>query len=205
MVKEFACKDGSDEVLIDLDLVNYLQKNHDYFGKTITINSGYRTPSHNASISGAARNSYHTKGQAADIVVNGVSNEDVAKYAEAIGILGIEWNVASNYVHLDTRNTKWFVKYYGGVYHSVDSFKTGNNDPDYEPETWYSNLTPADVGTGFYARIKNQYASWYFTNNNGNIEGQKIKSDNTVRFSNSTGKLMEAIKSQANLTANAWT
>jgi len=42
-VKEFACSDGSDTVLIDDALVVALQKIRDHFGKPVTINSGYRT------------------------------------------------------------------------------------------------------------------------------------------------------------------
>ena len=36
-VKEFACKDNSDKVLIDANLVDKLQKLRDYLGKPITI------------------------------------------------------------------------------------------------------------------------------------------------------------------------
>ena len=49
-VKEFACKDGSDKILIDGDLVAYLQKIRDWAGTAVTITSGYRTKSYNESI-----------------------------------------------------------------------------------------------------------------------------------------------------------
>lgn len=39
VVKEFQCKDGTDQVLIDLDLVKLLQAIRDKMGATITINS----------------------------------------------------------------------------------------------------------------------------------------------------------------------
>lgn len=106
-VKEFACKDGTDKVLIDQDLVNYLQKIRDHFGKSITINSGYRTVSYNKKVGGAT-NSYHTKGQAADIVVSGVSPKEVAAYAESIGIKGI--GLYGSFVHIDTRTNKYYWK-----------------------------------------------------------------------------------------------
>lgn len=118
-VKEFACKDGSDKILIDLDLVNYLQKIREHFGKSITINSGYRTPSYNKKVGGAT-NSYHTKGQAADIVVSGVSPKEVAKYAESIGIKGI--GLYSSFVHIDTRTSKYFWNQTSGTASSVSTF-----------------------------------------------------------------------------------
>ena len=41
-VREFACKDGSDAILIDDELVKLLQKIRDHFGKPVVINSAYR-------------------------------------------------------------------------------------------------------------------------------------------------------------------
>src|SRR5699024_11125614 len=68
-VKEFACKDGSDTVLISDELVALLQAIRDHFGAAVTIHSGYRTESYNASpqVNGS-KNSQHCKGTAADIV-----------------------------------------------------------------------------------------------------------------------------------------
>lgn len=104
-VKEFACKDGSDTVYIDSELVVILQNIRDHFGKSVTINSGYRTPSWNAKQGGAA-NSYHVKGMAADIKVSGVSPATVAKYAEDIGVRGI--GLYGSFVHVDTRPSKFY-------------------------------------------------------------------------------------------------
>ena len=44
-VSEFACHDGSDEVLIDVDLVFKLEVLRQKFGRPMVISSGYRTPS----------------------------------------------------------------------------------------------------------------------------------------------------------------
>lgn len=108
-VSEFACKDGSDEIPIDMELVGYLQQIRDHFGAAVTINSGYRSPSHNAKIGGAT-SSYHLQGKAADIVVSGRTPREVAQYAASIGVRGIELNERYGYVHIDTRPTKyWFV------------------------------------------------------------------------------------------------
>ncbi len=71
----------------------------------MTINSGYRTESHNKKIGGAA-NSYHVKGQAADIVVSGKTPLEVARKAEEPGMKGIiKYNT---FVYVDTRTTKYF-------------------------------------------------------------------------------------------------
>lgn len=109
---EFSCKGSGccSTVMIDEQLVVYLQKIRDHFGKSITITSGYRCPTHNSRIGGAT-GSRHSKGQAADIVVSGVRPAEVAKYAESIGIKGIglyETNADGHFVHIDTRTTKSF-------------------------------------------------------------------------------------------------
>lgn len=104
-VREFACQDGSDKVLIDTDLVAILQKIRDHFGKPITINSAYRTASHNRKVGGVS-NSQHVKGTAADIVVSGIAPVEVAKYAEYImpnkGGIG----VYPGFVHVDVRTSR---------------------------------------------------------------------------------------------------
>ena len=58
-LKEFRCKDGSDEILLDSSFViTKLQSIRDHFNKPVHINSAYRTVSYNESI-GGAKNSYH--------------------------------------------------------------------------------------------------------------------------------------------------
>ena len=89
-VKEFACSDGSDEVKVDSALIDYLQQIRDHFGKSVRITSGYRSPTYNAKV-GGVKNSYHMKGMAADIVIDGVKSKEVAQYAETIGCGGIGW------------------------------------------------------------------------------------------------------------------
>ena len=51
-VKEFACKDGSDAVLVAPRLVMVLQSIRSHFGAPITINSAYRTPQYNTKVGG---------------------------------------------------------------------------------------------------------------------------------------------------------
>ncbi len=107
-IKEFACHDGTDKILIDTDLILLLQKIRDHFGKPVNITSAYRTPAYNSTIGGSST-SYHVKGQAADIKVNGVDPAIVAMYAETIGAggIGLYSYVNNGFVHIDTRTTKY--------------------------------------------------------------------------------------------------
>lgn len=114
IVREFACQDGSDAVLIDLDLVAILQAIRDALGGPVTITSGYRTVTHNANVGGAS-NSFHTKGMAADIVVSGKTTAQVAACAETVGALGILRYITDGFVHVDTRTEKYFAEYVSGI------------------------------------------------------------------------------------------
>lgn len=106
-VKEFACKDGSDAVLVAPRLVMVLQSIRDHFGAPITINSAYRTPQYNDKVGGAAQ-SQHCYGTAADITVKGVSVSKVAEYARKImpdwGGVGVY--AQQGFTHIDIRETR---------------------------------------------------------------------------------------------------
>lgn len=104
-VREFACHDGSDTVLIDDRLVTLLENIRDKFGKPVRINSAYRTAKYNAKIGGVS-NSYHVKGMAADIVAQGVPSKCIAQYAETLGCGGIGWYERKKFVHIDTRKNR---------------------------------------------------------------------------------------------------
>jgi len=56
-----------------------LQPVRDHFGKSVTVNSGYRSPESNAAV-GGSKTSDHCKGQAADIEIPGVANADLAQW-----------------------------------------------------------------------------------------------------------------------------
>lgn len=107
-VSEFRCKDGSDIILIDVDFVrNKLQTIRNHFGAAVTINSGYRTESYNTKVSGA-KASYHMKGQAFDIVVEGHTPLEVAQYAQTLDINGIiQYN---GFVHVDSRPSRYWAR-----------------------------------------------------------------------------------------------
>lgn len=105
---EFACKGKNccHTTKIDGDLVNYLQKIRDHFGKPVKIGSGYRCPTYNSRVKNASKKSKHMLGMAADISIKGVAPSEIAKYAESIGVKGI--GLYTTFVHIDTRTTKSF-------------------------------------------------------------------------------------------------
>jgi len=76
-----------------LDLITYvLQPLRDKLGKPVIVNSGYRNSQVNRLVGGAT-NSQHTKGQAADIFVNGMS---VLQLFDFIKKSGIEYDQLIN-------------------------------------------------------------------------------------------------------------
>lgn len=104
-VREFACQDGSDTVFVSDALVEVLQQIRSHFGRPVTLSSAYRTESHNKRVGGSAY-SQHKYGTAADVVVQGVSPAEVARYAEQLlpGTGGI--GIYAGFTHVDVRPDK---------------------------------------------------------------------------------------------------
>lgn len=112
---ELACKDGTPypDAFIRDGRVYKLSRAFEYVrhicgGKTIAINSAYRTPEWNRKI-GGARNSQHVEGRALDMVppagftVRGFYDLIRANHREA-GINGI--GLYQTFVHIDVRQTE---------------------------------------------------------------------------------------------------
>ena len=97
---EFQCKDGSNLVKVDSELISKLQKLRDTIGKPIIINSAFRTVEHNKSVGGSPT-SQHLLGKAADIRVSNMTPKQLATYCEKIGFGGI--GIYKTFVHVDTR------------------------------------------------------------------------------------------------------
>ena len=103
-VREFRCKDGSDPIFIDSELVEILQKVRDHSGSPVHINSAYR----------GAKFSQHQYGKAADIYIQGILITKLAEYVETlmpnkggIGIYPIKPGVRDcAFVHVDVRAAK---------------------------------------------------------------------------------------------------
>tara|TARA_B110000285_G_scaffold135820_1_gene152205 strand:+ start:181 stop:552 length:372 start_codon:yes stop_codon:yes gene_type:complete len=114
-LKEFESKDGSkmpsDVYLNIVKLVGQLQFLRDYTGRAITVNSGYRSPEHNAKI-GGVKNSQHLLGKAADITIEGLKPAEVNRIINELidmGLMlqgGLGLYEKKGFVHYDIRKTK---------------------------------------------------------------------------------------------------
>lgn len=118
-VKEFACHDGDDFILIDYTLVLKLQKLRDKIGAPIIITSGYRTKSYNKKIGGAS-NSYHCEGKAADIYCKYYNVKDLARWAQPLWINGIGRYDKQGFIHVDTRKNIYY--WLGSEQTKIDTF-----------------------------------------------------------------------------------
>lgn len=144
---EFDCHGSGccSSTLINPELVKYLQKIREHFNAPITITSAYRCITHNSRVGGAT-GSRHTKGDAADIVVKGVSPREVAKYAESIGIKGIglyETSADGFFTHIDTRPTKSF--WYGQACAARTTFGGNNSSGDSSLNTTTTNNSSVEI------------------------------------------------------------
>ena len=106
-VKEFACKDGSDAVLVAPRLVMVLQSIRSHCGVPVIIHSAYRTPQYNKQVDGAAH-SQHCYGTAADISVRDQTPAAVAAYARQLmpdwGGVGVY--AGQGFTHIDVRDLR---------------------------------------------------------------------------------------------------
>lgn len=97
-VKEFACKDGSDVVVVHPYIPHICQIVRNKFNMPFTPNSAYRTITHNKAEGGATK-SNHIYGRAVDIPAkNGVTPKQLYDYVNTIfgewGELGIySWGI----------------------------------------------------------------------------------------------------------------
>lgn len=139
-VKEMRCKDGSDKILIDTELMEMIEKLFDKLQcKKYIIQSGYRTPEHDKKVGGNGRGQ-HTLGKAVDARFywkdgSIIPAQIVCCVAQDIGFKGIA-NINNKYqnVHLDVRDK--------GTYKGdeIKHFNTVTND-FYR----YFNITPEEV------------------------------------------------------------
>jgi len=81
-----------------LDVVYQIQTH--FAAQEVRIVSAYRTPHRSTS--------NHGRGRAIDLVVPGVSDEDVAKFARELGFVGVGVYPTSGFVHIDVRERSYF-------------------------------------------------------------------------------------------------
>jgi uncharacterized protein YcbK (DUF882 family) len=92
---------------IDLGLLDILRGVSGYYEQwnwpyPIVVNSGFRTKKTNDGLEGAARNSMHLYGRAADIYVPGIPIADLTRLAMYFQRGGVGFYPGSGFVHVDT-------------------------------------------------------------------------------------------------------
>lgn len=111
---EFKCKCGCNtmpEGQPNDELIDILCKIREHFGKPLIIKSGYRCPTHNKAVGGAAK-SRHVVGDAVDFIIKDIKTIDVYSYVISKYInYGIAKKILPSYpyrgfVHFDTRGYK---------------------------------------------------------------------------------------------------
>lgn len=95
-----------------LDLLCAMQAwvGHYGFSGPIHVLSGYRSPKTNANTEGAAKNSMHMYGQAADIRFPGLPVSYLGQLAQRYSAGGVGFYVGSNFVHVDTGRVRTWKK-----------------------------------------------------------------------------------------------
>lgn len=68
----------------------------------IQILSGYRTEEHNSKLEGAAKNSLHMQGKAADIYIDGLPSRVLREMSEMLAVGGVGFYPSKGFVHIDT-------------------------------------------------------------------------------------------------------
>jgi len=97
---EFACQCGCGMCIINTELVGVLEFIRARFMRPVHILSGNRCPSHNIEC-GGVEDSQHLLGTAADIYVDGIPIESIAKAAEMAKADGI--GKYATFCHVDVR------------------------------------------------------------------------------------------------------
>ncbi len=87
-----------------LDLICAMQAWVGFYGykKPFFVTSGYRTPEYNRTLEGAARNSMHLYGKAADLIFPDLPVSYLGKLAQHYTAGGVGFYPSSGFVHVDT-------------------------------------------------------------------------------------------------------
>lgn len=104
---EFACKHCGELPAggMNAALVEVLDRLRDRLGEALVVSSGYRCQVHNSRTIGAAPNSYHTRGMAADVYIHS-DRYTTYQIAEMALECGADTAVAyprEGFVHVDMR------------------------------------------------------------------------------------------------------
>ncbi len=87
-------------------LIDALEEFRALVGKPLIIDSAYRCSRYNSATPNAAKGSEHTRGEAADIRVTGMTAAEMEAVArKVLAIRGIGRDDHKGYIHIDVRNT----------------------------------------------------------------------------------------------------
>lgn len=106
-------RDNDSAVYIDPRLFSYLANIQTRLSMMasqpcrVMLNSGYRTVRRNATIEGAAQNSYHCKGKAADITVSGFKPSEVHRLASLLNVHGLGSYPSFTHVDVGQAGRRW--------------------------------------------------------------------------------------------------
>jgi uncharacterized protein YcbK (DUF882 family) len=73
------------------------------------VHSGYRSPTTNRKTEGAALDSKHVVGKAADVSIPGLSNLKLAGMSQSLGVGGTGFYVGRGFVHVDTGDERLWI------------------------------------------------------------------------------------------------
>lgn len=73
------------------------------------VHSGYRSPGTNRRTEGAALDSKHVVGKAADVSIPGLSNVKLAGMSQSLGVGGTGFYVGRGFVHVDTGDERLWI------------------------------------------------------------------------------------------------
>ena len=98
------------ETHISVKLIELLDAIEDKFGRRgLTLLSGYRTFKLNEQIPGAAKQSLHMLGWAADIKIPGYTSTAVKKYVQKRAVGGVGYYPSMGFTHLDVGKVRYWV------------------------------------------------------------------------------------------------
>lgn len=95
--------------LVTLDILRGVYGWLQGFGinRPVIINSGYRHPTTNAE-EGGKLNSLHTRAQAVDIRIEGISTESVTRFGKYLAAGGVGFYPGKNFTHLDRGSVRYW-------------------------------------------------------------------------------------------------
>jgi uncharacterized protein YcbK (DUF882 family) len=102
-VNEFQCS-HCDALNISPAALDFLQAYRNVLGKGVSINSGYRCPEHNNSVSSTGEDGPHTTGYAIDISTNSATQYQLLKFAFSYNPQPLGIGIAKTFTHIDFCN-----------------------------------------------------------------------------------------------------